>query len=138
MSFRARHPVRWRCGRLWSGAASAAQTNKAYMQKPYQIRQGDVLLVRQTPPDKTKLTRAQPVGSRVILAYGEVTGHHHSLDAAHSQAWVDDAGVTWVEVKEAMELLHQEHAPIPVETGWYRKSIPQREYTPQAVRNIAD
>ena len=47
------------------------------MQK--QIRQGDVLLV----PCEAKPTgkKVKPVKGRTILAYGEVTGHNHSLDS---------------------------------------------------------
>lgn len=98
-------------------------------------RQGDVLLVAATKP--AKLTAIKPKGDRVILAYGEVTGHHHSIDSAHCQEWVDDAGVTWIEAQQAVELLHQEHDPIRLKKGWYRK-VQQMEYTPGAIRNVAD
>jgi hypothetical protein len=99
-------------------------------------RQGDVLLVRQNKPSNLK-SKVPPKDGRVILAFGEVTGHHHSTDAALSQEWVDDAGVTWLEVKQAVELLHQEHAPVPLPKGYYRK-VAQREYHPSELRSVID
>lgn len=99
-------------------------------------RQGDVLLVAATKPS-VNLKKIEPKNGRVILAFGEATGHHHSIDSAHSQEWVDDAGVTWIECRQAVELLHQEHDAISLVAGWYRK-IQQREYSPEAIRNVAD
>lgn len=103
------------------------------MRKLY--RQGDVLLVAVGKlPQGAKAVAAK---GRIILAYGEATGHHHSVAADCSQEWLDDAGVTWLEVKQAVELLHQEHAPVPLPVGVYRK-VQQREYSPEAIRSVVD
>jgi hypothetical protein len=55
--------------------------------KPTLVRQGDVPIVATTIP-----AGAVPVkrdGGRVILAYGEVTGHAHAIHGAGAVAFVD-------------------------------------------------
>jgi len=102
-------------------------------------RQGDVLIERISalPAILKKLNREH---GRVVLAHGEATGHHHSLMEEHVDLYetADQAGVTFLEIKEAMAALtHQEHAPITIPPGTYRVTR-QREYSPEAIRNVAD
>lgn len=73
---------------------------------------------------------------RVILAHGELTGHHHSVDAVCAQL-LGSGPDRFLEVHADTELLHQEHAGIPVEAGLYRV-VQQREYAPEGIRNVAD
>jgi hypothetical protein len=107
---------------------------------PFHARQGDVLIesIESLPANRKKLPREH---GRVVLAHGEVTGHHHSLSAENVSLFetVDQAGVTFLEVQEAMaELTHQEHDTINIEPGVY-KVTRQREYVaPDIVRNVAD
>lgn len=109
---------------------------KQMKQKFY--RQGDVLLQRITKNQvPASIKPVPPKNGRVILAYGEATGHHHSTDADLSQQWVDEAGVTFLEAKEAIALLHQEHDEISLAKGWYR-NIPQRRYHRQEIRRVID
>jgi hypothetical protein len=103
------------------------------MKKKNQFRQGDVLIER---------VAAVPAGSkkqkgRVILAHGEATGHAHEVDQAVAEAWKGDNGDLTVKVKKKSAVTHQEHAPIPVRRGAYRITR-QREYSPEAIRNVAD
>lgn len=100
-------------------------------------RQGDVLLVPvdSVPQDAKKKRR---VGGRVILAAGEVTGHHHAIR---------DSGVALLELgerrfvsvgEEGAELKHEEHSTIPVAPGAYEVII-QREYDDaEEWRRVAD
>ncbi len=102
-------------------------------------RQGDVLIERisSLPAVTTKLAREH---GRVVLAHGEVTGHHHSLCEPDVDLHTspEAAGVTFLEVREAMAALtHQEHAKIELPQGIYRVTR-QREYSPQAIRNVQD
>jgi hypothetical protein len=99
-----------------------------------QQRQGDVLIEKvSTLPEDCK-----PVKGRVILAHGEATGHAHEIDMTVSMAFQRDNGETVaVKVLKPSEVRHQEHAPIPVKRGTYRIT-PQREYSPEAIRNVAD
>lgn len=99
------------------------------------IRQGDVLLVKVSDlPDG--VTR-QAFQGRVVLAYGEVTGHSHTLTAEKSALFVDKAGRSWVVVDEPDVLEHQEHNPISLGVGIYRL-IRQVEYAPEEIRRVAD
>lgn len=107
--------------------------------KNIHYRQGDVLIARigNLP---AKLKKIERKNGLVILALGEATGHHHSIADEHVDLHETEAeaGVTYLEVKEAMAALtHQEHAKIDLPPGNYRVTI-QREYHPTAIRRVAD
>ena len=106
-------------------------------QKQFMVRQGDVFieLVADLPANLKPQPREH---GKIVLAHGEVTGHSHAIAAHEHEAWLDDAGVTYLEVREAMALLeHQEHDTIKLPVGKYRVTR-QREYAPEAPRNVAD
>lgn len=73
---------------------------------------------------------------RIILAHGEATGHAHEIGMDSANAW-KTGDVLTVKVRKASPVTHQEHAPIPLKRGVY-KITRQKEYTPEAVRNVAD
>lgn len=104
----------------------------------FQARQGDVFIERvDAAPGK-----ARPVardGERVILAAGEVTGHHHAvIDRDVELLSVADEADRWLRVgADGATVVHEEHGPIALEPGIYRVRI-QREYSPEAIRNVAD
>jgi len=103
-------------------------------------RQGDILLIPigKIPTNAEAVRREH---GKLILAHGEVTGHHHAFA-------VDVRNVELV-TKEGAEqlylmvhgvsapLTHQEHATIDVAPGVYEVRR-QREYSPEAIRNVAD
>jgi len=98
-------------------------------------RQGDVLIVRVmdfpvsvTQDEKTDV---------VVLAYGEATGHSHAIHGGNTMVFRGPLGDTFIDVTEHAEVVHQEHAPIPLAPGKYRV-VRQREYTPEAIRNVQD
>lgn len=97
-------------------------------------RQGDVLVIPYSGPIKGEPVK--PDNGRTILAYGEVTGHAHALDSklATMYRWEGD---TLLEVTDGAVLRHEEHTHIPLPAGNYRVLI-QKEYTPEAIRNVAD
>ena len=99
-------------------------------------RQGDILIIPITKAPK-KLTPVTPEHGRLILARGEATGHHHSVDARCATLNLDEGGVMFLDVEELTEVRHQEHDPIALEPGQY-KVVRQREYTPEAIRNVQD
>jgi len=107
---------------------------------PFHARQGDVLITRiaSLPASLNKVPRDS---GRVILAYGEVTGHSHALADKHCELFtptVPGASVTYLEITEAIAALtHDEHATIQLEPGVYEITR-QREYSPEAIRNVAD
>lgn len=113
------------------------------MQK--QIRQGDVLL----KPTRKKLSAnatAVTDQGRTILAYGEVTGHAHEVIAATAigedhvppmQLFEEPDGSRLLVVRGPATLRHEEHGPIALAPGQY-EVIRQVEYTPSAIRQVAD
>jgi hypothetical protein len=99
-----------------------------------QIRQGDVYLIR---ADGAKPTgkKLPSKNGRLILAEGEATGHHHSVDAMACDLFGGDKPV--LVVRESTMLDHQEHSAIEIEPGTYWV-VHQREYTPQAIVRVQD
>ena len=103
------------------------------------FRQGDVLLTRvaSIPAGAKEANHAQ---DGIVLAWGEVTGHRHLVltedKAPKARMW--DAGAErYLQVLETTALQHEEHAAIPLEPGVYKVTA-QREYHPEAIRNVVD
>ncbi len=101
-----------------------------------QLRQGDVLLEL---VDEAKAKGAKAVkqkGDRVILAYGEATGHHHAVPLAEA-ALLAKGAERFLRVPKQGTLSHEEHGPIRLPSGTYEVTI-QREYAPGEIRNVLD
>ena len=93
-------------------------------------RQGDVLLkhITHLPPGLTPKDRT--------LARGEVTGHHHTLEAG--EVFVDGGGQQFVQLAAPAVLAHQEHAPLTLPKGVYEVVL-QREFdVVEGVRRVLD
>lgn len=110
------------------------------------LRQGDVLLQR----TDTRPTSSTPVTDRgrVILAYGEVTGHCHQAIAtvpvtddpdpvAPCELFEEPDGTRLLVVRRPSSLVHDEHDPLALEIGTYQV-IRQCEWTLDDVRQVAD
>lgn len=102
-----------------------------------QYRQGDVLVTR---------VRAIPTGAvsvpadngRSVLAWGEVTGHAHALDATRGRLYELDEGEELERrflrvLADGGVLRHEEHAPLRLPAGDYQVTL-QREYVPRERR----
>jgi hypothetical protein len=101
------------------------------------VRQGDVLLVpvEEVPEGCEPVGR---VGGRVILAEGEVTGHHHAISEADVDLVIGEMERRFLEVgPQGATLTHDEHAGIAVAPGRYEVLV-QVEYTPAEFRRVAD
>ena len=112
------------------------QAPKETVDMSLQFRQGDVFLMKldELPSDAVAVQAND--GGRIVLAYGEVTGHAHAIDARCAQMYMQGDSVL-LAVKESVPLVHEEHSPITLEPGIYRVTR-QREYTPAEVRFVAD
>jgi galactokinase/mevalonate kinase-like predicted kinase len=99
-------------------------------------RQGDVLLKRvRSIPEEAK---QQEFKERIVLAYGEVTGHAHAIhDLDNVDVLVTGEGAMYLRIKQAATLQHEEHGAITLPAGNYERVI-QREYSPEAIRNVMD
>lgn len=96
-------------------------------------RHGDVLIAA-TPQIPEQARRR--AGS--VLAHGEITGHSHRFaDPAAAELW-EHGGQLFVRVTApSATLIHEEHRALSLPQGVYRVWM-QREYTPQAIRAVAD
>jgi hypothetical protein len=101
------------------------------------IRHGDVLLVpvaaSEVGADATVRDRDK---GRVILAYGEVTGHAHAI-TEDGASILESNGLEFLRVENVATLRHEEHATVEIPAGTY-KIVHQREYSPEAIRNVLD
>lgn len=119
--------------------------------------QGDVTLIVANIPEELlkSAKKRKSAKGRTILAYGEVTGHHHSLDTKKSyvldvtpelralfnaqvgipsQANILD-GVLVVEKPDVLQ--HQEHNHIAISPNVHWIVIEQ-EYTPERIQRTLD
>jgi len=119
--------------------------------KTLTIRQGDVALIQVASlPQGCTLVPLDK--GRIVLAYGEVTGHAHAIadhgideraaeiaDAAIARArlWVAPSGERFLEVREPVTLRHEEHTQHTIPPGIYKQPA-QVEYTPAELRRVAD
>lgn len=117
-------------------------------------RQGDVGIIKVSEIPNVFSKEAKRDNGRVILAYGEVTGHAHAIHETKVKSYVtedgelaltsdflDDAAgfVTMaLEVQEdVVDLVHEEHDTLTLTKGKYI-IMQQREYSPEALRNVLD
>jgi len=103
------------------------------------FRQGDVLIIP-VGAMPAKLEKLKREDGRVILAHGEVTGHAHAIKDKRVALFRDPklaAIFMHVSGEDPVALEHDEHDTISVPPGNYRV-IRQREYSPEAIRNVAD
>ena len=98
-----------------------------------QYRHGDVLIeeVKAIPATREKL-------SHTILANGEVTGHCHRIkENDEADLYTTNQGLYLHVRGESVSVIHEEHTPITLTTGYYRVWR-QREYSPQEIRIVRD
>jgi len=91
------------------------------------IRQGDVLVERvaSIPQDASELPRD---GGRIVLAYGEVTGHAHAIHEPNVTMLRAANAEVFLRVAEPAVLRHEEHTHVAIQPGLYRV-VRQREWT---------
>lgn len=124
--------------------------------RPLTIRQGDVALVKvEKLPDGCVLAPDQ--ARKIILAWGEVTFHHHRIEdhvstptaageiaesaiaraQAKARLWKAPNGDTFLEVLEPVTLRHEEHTAHVIPVGLYQQPT-QVEYSPAELRRVQD
>ena len=110
---------------------------KGTIMKKIFYRQGDVglQLVASLPANAVAVKPTEP--HRIVLAYGEVTGHAHALHEVTKVREFSYEAERFIQVMETTSLKHEEHAPILLAPGVYQV-IQQVEYSPEEIRNVAD
>lgn len=105
-------------------------------------RQGDVMVREVNSATHTRLQEMWESGTaeiverdngRVVLAYGEVTGHAHAFHSPKVALFRADGPLagTYLKVDEPSALTHEEHDAIEVPAGLY-EVVRQREYDDSA------
>lgn len=106
--------------------------------KQIQFRQGDVFIIRDERDIPKAAKRVKRDKGRVVLAYGEVTGHAHAIADAGAALFDGGSAGRFLKVSKRVELRHEEHAKIELPSGNYRVVI-QREYVPgELPRQVLD
>lgn len=84
------------------------------------FRQGDLgITPLEKMPDNLKKVYQ---GNKYILAYGEATGHKHTLVSSpltKFEILEDEKGQKYLKLDEPTELIHDEHGTIKIERGAY-------------------
>lgn len=98
-----------------------------------QFRQGDVLFVRQSIPKGKSFKRENG-----HILEGEATGHVHQLEVLEHAEVLEIGDGLYVRVgDEGVSIIHPDHATLELPPGDYRIQR-QREYFPEAIRNVQD
>ncbi len=113
-------------------------------------RQGDVIIIPVNDFPGTvgeKETEVKRDTGRIVLAYGEVTGHAHAIADSQAELWTmantaDNAepgndNDRLLVCLDEVALDHEEHDTIKLPTGIYIVKR-QREYGPDEFRTVAD
>ena len=99
------------------------------------IRQGDVILVKveSVPEGGVELPREQ---GRIVLAYGEITGHSHSV-AEVEVKWIEARGERYLVSDVPFTVRHQEHDAQFVAPGAWWVGV-QVEHQREEIRRVID
>lgn len=99
-------------------------------------RQGDVLLRRKKIDlSDAKLLTKGDKDTRVVMAYGEVTGHAHAFYNSDVEL-VEKDGLNFVKISKESDLQHEEHSTIRFAPGDWEK-VQQVEWKDEPLR-VAD
>lgn len=103
------------------------------------FRQGDVLIIPLNGKMPKGCEAVKRDKGRVVLAYGEVTGHAHAIVSKNAELFTEPkAKRTFLRVVKTEALLrHEEHDTVKLPAGDYEIRH-QREYTPEEIRRVAD
>ena len=137
------HGPKWRGRKKLALGGEVVQVRKCSEESTTQgsdemamYRQGDVLIRRVAEIPEGTVPVKRDAG-RVVLAYGEVTGHAHAMTDGGVELLEAHPG-RYLRVTAASDLRHEEHATIRVDPGVYEVVI-QREYDDvEEWRQVAD
>ena len=100
-------------------------------------RQGDVFLLP-APAIPAAATVVPRDTGRVVLAYGEATGHAHAIVAPEATLLTTAENERFLRIVGSATLTHEEPGAVEVAPGEYRVVI-HREFTPKmAARPVID
>jgi len=104
------------------------------------LQQGDVLLKRVSSiPAKAKAVK--PDNRGIVLAEGEVTGHHHKIKAQKGLKLYSIDSLLYLDNQTGgdVELAHEEHKPFMVGEGiWEVSQVREYDYFLEMARTVID
>jgi len=89
--------------------------------------------VRSIPAEAKPLT----IKDRIVLAFGEVTGHAHQIVDKAKARLLDFKAERFLQVLERTALKHEEHSAIFLEKGNYQQAF-QVEEKRKEIQRVAD
>jgi hypothetical protein len=100
-------------------------------------RQGDVAYIK-VNAIPSGAVQIETEDARIVLAYGEVTGHAHAIyeDIDKVKVWAVGK-VKYLEIMATIILKHEEHTHHIIEPGIYKLPV-QVEYQPKALQITRD
>ena len=120
------------------------------MKMKTQARQGDVFIINKKDANIQADTRSRLFGTaeglaelardqgRVVLAYGEVTGHAHVItDEGVVMSKIGNTEVYSLSVQRQATLTHEEHSAISIAPG-ENVVIHQKEYQQGQIQRVVD
>lgn len=104
-------------------------------------RQGDVLIkqIKELPKEIKK--SEDNLEKRIVLAYGEVTGHAHAFYNPKDVELLESKDIKetrrFLNIKAISDLKHEEHATLTFNPGIY-EVIQQKEYSMGQIKRVID
>jgi hypothetical protein len=96
------------------------------------IQQGDVLI------KKTSFEVEEGRVETEVLAEGEATGHAHRIHGGRTAVHVV-AGIMYLKVLEACQVIHEEHKPVDVPPGTYEVyGVREYDHFEEEARRVTD
>lgn len=99
------------------------------------IRQGDVLIMRVSKLPKDAKPAKRDSG-KIVLAYGEVTGHSHAIADKSAKSFLCGNDL-YLQLESEVEVTHQEHGTVILEPGTHRV-FHQVEYRRKEIVRVQD
>lgn len=100
-------------------------------------RQGDVFVKKVDRLPNGNQQNIERDKGRIVLAYGEVTGHAHAIKDKNACLLKIDNKVFLTVIDNPVDLSHEEHSTITLPVGNY-EVIRQKQYTPSRSMYAAD
>jgi len=105
------------------------------MKQKFSLRQGDVLILRVDEIPKDSKPAKRDAG-KIVLAYGEVTGHSHAIADKQAKSFLSGDDL-YIDLTRRATITHQEHGPVTLDPGIY-KVVHQVEYRRKELVKVID
>jgi hypothetical protein len=117
--------------------------------KPFQARQGDILITEKKDLDPSKLAEVRPTDGALVVAVGESSGHRHQLLAKGAKLFARSSVASLIDItakggallevttERGDPLPHIRHGAIPLHKGRFEVRR-QKEWSAERERQVQD